>query len=320
MKKFITRFLLFILIPVPFLLILSGVVDSGLKKSRNFYYAEWNDIFSGKVNADLIILGTSKAWVQFSPRILDSALNLNTYNLGLDGASFMSQQERFKIYLRTNKKPKYIIQEVGPSATFLNSNAPPANAQFYPYLQDSSIWRIYQNYLVPGGPLPTGFMMRYFPLYKYNNQLPLIKEGLLAYVGKGEKATKYKGYEGKLLPFVSSFDTLNKSSKNTAPCRIDSESVYAFRNFVKFCSDNDIKVFLVETPNYKALYPFLQKYDQFEKIVGDISKQYNVPFLNYSKDSLSYHRDYYYNFTHLNKTGSELFSREVARDIKPFIK
>ena len=126
----------------------------------------------------------------------------------MDGNSFSGQQERLKIYLRTNQKPEYIIQ-AGGSNSVVSKMAP--------------------------------------------------------------------------------------------------ESIDAFRNFLKFYNDNDIKVILVETPDYEALYPFLVKYDLFEQTVTNIAKQYNVPFLNYLKDSLIYYRDYYYNFSHLNKKGRNYF-------------
>ena len=74
MKRFVLRLLLFCLLPLPLLYALGKVVDSGLKRSRSLLFSEWNDIYDGKINADMLILGSSKAWVQFSPLILDTAL------------------------------------------------------------------------------------------------------------------------------------------------------------------------------------------------------------------------------------------------------
>src|ERR1700747_729442 len=142
MKKIILRTLLFCLAPVPLLYLLQHIVDTGLRKSRYYYYSEWNDLFNGKINADLVVMGTSRAWVQVSPGILDSMLHLNSYNLGMDGTAFKIQYERFKMYMQHNKKPKYILQEVGYTSTLVKSDQLPVLQQFLPYLNDPIVWKM----------------------------------------------------------------------------------------------------------------------------------------------------------------------------------
>ena len=46
-----------------------------------------------------------------------------------------------------------------------------------------------------------------------------------------------------------------------------------------------------------------------------IANDYGLPYLDYTYDELSYDTAYFYNTMHLNKTGADLFSRKVARDI-----
>ena len=92
---------------------LAYMVDAGLRKSRNSYYASWNDLYNSKINADLLIMGSSRAEFHISPKILDSALSLNTYNLGLSAWHFDMQYARFRMYLQHNLKPRYIIQKIG---------------------------------------------------------------------------------------------------------------------------------------------------------------------------------------------------------------
>ena len=112
MKRFIYNLLLFCLLPLPFLYGLQMIVDSGLKKSNHLLYAEWNDIYNGEINADLIVMGSSRAELQISPTILDRNLKLNTYNLGISAWTFPMQYARFKIYLKHNAKPRYIVHSL----------------------------------------------------------------------------------------------------------------------------------------------------------------------------------------------------------------
>lgn len=169
MKTFILRLLFFCLAPLPVLFLFQHIVDKGLQKSRYYYFSEWNDLFDGKINADLLITGASRAWVQVSPKILDSTLHINSYNLGIDGTTFKIQYARFRMYLQHNKKPKYVLQEVGYTSTLVKSTQLPATQQFLPYLNDSAVWQI-----VSTASNPLDNLDRYFPMYKYNNELPLV--------------------------------------------------------------------------------------------------------------------------------------------------
>ncbi|MES2701282.1 MAG: hypothetical protein V4649_01530 [Bacteroidota bacterium] len=311
MKKFILRLILFCLLPLPLLLWLSNAVDKGLRQSRHFYYSEWNDVFNGKANADMLVMGSSRAWVQISPRILDSALHLNSYNLGMDGSQFNMQYERFKIYLQHNKKPKYILQEVGYTSTLVWFNELPTPQQFLPYLHDSNIWYITQK-----SASPFTMLDRYFPLYKYNNELPLIREGLRCYFGKGVAGAKYKGYEGKVLPWDSSFHNFKQANPEGKVWPIDPQAVKFFREYLDFCKANGIKVIMIYPPAFIESLEYIKNKDEILAVYNKLSAEYGIPFYNYMYDSLNYSRSHFYNSLHLNKEGSEIFTRKLAEQLR----
>ena len=311
MKKFILRLLLFCLAPLPLLYLFQYIVDSGLKKSRGFYYAEWNDLFDGKINADLLITGSSRAWVQVSPKILDSTLDLSSYNLGVDGANFKVQYARFRMYLLHNKKPKYVLQEVGYTSTLVRGDLLPASQQFLPYLSDSSIWQV-----VSTASDRLDLLDRYFPMYKYNNQLPEVKEGILSYFGKGAKTVKYKGYQGQEKQWDSSFHNFLMANPHGEIFPIDSNSVALFREFLIYCKANDIKVIMFYPPAFIQSLDYIKNKDEILNVYNNFSKEYNIPFYSYMFDSLDYSRNNFYNSLHLNKGASEIFSRELANRLK----
>ena len=315
MKKFIIRLLLFCLAPLPLLFLFGKVVDNGLKKSRHLFYSEWNDIFSGTINADMLVMGSSRAWVQISPRILDSVLLLNSYNIGMDGSQFNMQYQRFKIYLQHNRKPKYIIQEVGYTSTLVWFNELPTPQQFLPYLDDSSIWNITSRSASPFSKLE-----RYFPLYKYNNEFPLMKEGVLSYFGKGVKSAKYKGYEGKTLQWDSSFYNFKQANPEGKVWPIDAEALKLFREYLDFCKANDIKVIMVYPPAFIESLNYIKNQKEILDVYNKLSAEYNIPFYNYMYDPLNYSRSNFYNSLHLNKNGSEIFTHKLAEQLKRDLK
>lgn len=110
MNKFLKKCLIFVLLILSTLIILDIAVSKGLRKSEDMMLAEWNDIVSGNINADIIINGSSRAWVDVSPQILENRLNLAVYNIGLDGYPFYMEDMRYELFLKYNNKPKYLIQ------------------------------------------------------------------------------------------------------------------------------------------------------------------------------------------------------------------
>ncbi len=311
MKKFTLRLLLFCLLPLPLLYGLNYVIDNGLRKSRSYFYAEWNDLFNSKINADVIVCGSSRAWVHISPKILDSMLHVNSYNLGMDGTQFMMEYDRFKIYLKHNKKPKYVIQTLDYHS-FMEKYELYGYQQFLPYLNDTDVWAMTKNYK---GKF--GFMEQNFPLFKYNNQEVIAKEGVRSFFNKGEVSKKYKGYEGQTLGWDYAFANAGKAVPiEPFVLWYDKKSVEKFYEFLEYCKQQGIKVILVFPPIYKEFLPTFIHKEDILAIYNGAAQKYNVPLLNYLDDTLGDNKRMFYNSQHLTKPGSEILTAKVAARMK----
>jgi hypothetical protein len=233
----------------------------------------------------------------------------------MDGASFKMQYARLRMYLLHNKKPKYILQEVGYTTTLVKNDRLPATQQFLPYLYDSSVWQ-----LVTTASNPLTIQDRYFPLYKYNNEMTLIKEGILSYLGKGAKSTKYKGYEGQEKYWDSSFHDFLMQNPHGAVFPIDPGADSLFNDFLRYCKDNDIKVILFYPPAFIQSLDYIINEKEILDVYNNFSKEYNIPFYNYMYDSLNYDRNNFYNSQHLNKTAAEKFCLKLAIEMRKDVK
>lgn len=314
-RKLALRLLIFCLLPLPFLISLNYIVDAGLKKSRNYYYTEWNDIFNSKINADLLIIGSSRAWIHISPKILDSVLNVNSYNIGMDASHFLMQNARFKLYLKYNKKPKYVIVSVDLTS-FSESKEIPFPLQFLPYLNNPDI-----KNMTTGFDNSFSFAQRYFPLYKYNNQPELFTDGLNAYFDriKVDTPCKYKGYIGAQRTWDNTFDQYKKAHPASEKLNVSSISQNEFKKFLNYCKINNINPIMVFTPVFHESLKYISNSSEILNFYKNISVQYKIPLLNYASDSLTYERRYFFNSQHLNKVGSEVFSHKLAIDLKKVV-
>ena len=313
MEKFLIRLLLFCLLPLPLLFFLDHVVEKGLHRSRYLYYADWSDLYSGAINADVLVLGTSRAYLHVSPKILDSVLLLNSYNLGMDGASFDLQYDILKQYLRYNRKPKYILQEVG-YPTFVRSDSVQYFHEFLSYINDTAVLNIVRHHYSP-----ITIADLYFPLFKYNNELPLVKEGLRSYTGHGTANVKYKGYEARDYAWDSSFYLFKKSHPHGMVMPVDSGVIHLFSGYLDYCAANGIKVILFYAPTYYESLQYILNFKEIHQMIASCAVMHSVPFLDYTADSIDYDKTLFYNTQHLNKKGSEIFSVQLATDVKKVI-
>lgn len=314
--KFLKKILfLFLLLSIS-LYTLAYVVDIGLRKSRNAYFASWNDLYNSKINADLLIMGSSRAEFHISPKILDSLLILNSYNLGLSAWHFDMQYARFKMYLQHNKKPKYIIHNVDVYG-FAKRADVADYPQFLPYIQDTILQNVTKKHK---GEFD--IYQQNIPLLKYKNQQKLALEGIFNFAGFSnlyDTTSKYKGYRGNDFAWNKDFESFKKRFPKGAKYKFDKEVLRQFNEYLAFCQQENIKVILVYAPEYFEVQPYYKNKAELIKLCQESTKKYDCQFLDYSKNSLCYNRDYFYNSQHLNKQGAELFSLDLGRKIKQIL-
>lgn len=91
MKRFIRTILLMLGIILLVCVGLDVYVTCRLQSSHQQKYEGWNEILKKPIDADMLIMGNSRALVQYDPAILDSILDVNCYNLGINGSPLNRQ-------------------------------------------------------------------------------------------------------------------------------------------------------------------------------------------------------------------------------------
>lgn len=315
--KFLGRIFLFLL-PVVLLAYPADVfISKNLEKSVVHVAGEmivWKDIYDGKINADIAIYGSSRAWVHFSPSILEDSLNLPAYNFGMDGLNFTFQYFRHKQYLKYNKKPKYIIIS-GDLFFFEEEDG------FYNYSQIMPYMLFNRDYFKNRETFKVYNMFSYFiPLYRYSGQNSEILRALIYAFGlETEKPYRVKGYMGQDLEWTGDFEKAKKEKKQIE-VNVNEKIKALFEQFIVECQADGIKVIIVYSPEYAGYREFVKNRSLITDTYKSIAEKYNLTFLDYSEDSISYDIGNFYNATHMNKKGSEMFIAKFASDIKGIIK
>ena len=81
------------------------------------------------------------------------------------------------------------------------------------------------------------------------------------------------------------------------------------------CNNNHIQLVLAVSPMY-----ICSKEDAF-KFPRELAEKRQIPFLDHYKDSnFVGKKELFYDFGHMNKTGAELFSTIISKELKAVIR
>jgi hypothetical protein len=314
MKRFITRCLLFC---VPFVVLAYGAdrfVSGKLKEIRAYKEGEfsvWNDLYAGNIKAPVVVYGSSRAWMQIDPGLIEDSLQVPAYNLGINSHNFRLENFRHQLLLKYCEKPRLIIHSLG--TTTLEKRADLFNAdQFLPYmLFNPDMKAVIEDYK---GYTPRDF---YIPMLRYFGKRDALTAVLKYVINPGHNPGKRtRGFESvKDLTWHNDLEKVKKKM-SSYEVKIDPVTVTAFKNYITDCKKQGIKLVLVYSPEYFEGQLFTKNRDSIMSLFKTISTTFGVPYYDYSNDSMSYRQQYFFNAEHLNKLGADLFTKKLIDTLK----
>lgn len=270
-------------------------------------YTVWNDIYAGKIEADYLIYGSSRAWVHFNPRLFKDSLNQTAYNLGMDGQNFHLQLLRHLELIRHNPYPKNIVLAVDVFS--LDEYHELYNeAQFLPYqLFNSNIRRFrahYQNFQPA---------LHWLPMYRYAGRKQLIRD-IFSPAQIDSNSIRFQGFRGQDKSWSPEADSvLARLTPFEVP--IDSQLVQLFEQFLEEMQRRQVRLTLVYPPEYIAGQKHILNRQAILAYYAAQAEKYGFTFLDYSSHPLSYDKSNFYNSSHLNARAADEFTRVFVRDL-----
>lgn len=304
MKVFLKRVLEFTVLMVLLAVLADIGVSHGLRKTERGHFYTMNALMNKQIDADIVILGNSRAAGSYHPMILDSILHVNSWNLGVSGQPFGVSWLRWELYRRKNKTPKLIIVNVDYNELAMVSNGF-EKEQYYPYMADSLVRPYLDIY---------GFSWadKCVPMYRYRGDYKLIGIGLTELLGirHDTKGDYYKGYSNSNEPW-DGFRLEFKLRDGDIEGNTDGQAVLLLERLLKQAGDDGCQVLFVYAPMFVRLKEHLEE-DETLRIYRELSNKYGVQFLDYSQMKICSDTRFFRDANHLNSEGAELFSRSLA--------
>ena len=291
-------------------------LSQNLRRSTTFAmgeYSVWNDIFDGRAGTEVAVYGSSRAWVHVDTKILQEMLEVPVYNFGIDGHNFWLQYLRHLLLLKHNDAPKTILFCVDMFT--LEKKAELYNAdQFLPYmLFDRTIKKYTATYQGFSGVDYFIPMLRY-----YGKRTALFYASARGFVEEEDAWHRYRGYAGMDLTWNDDLEAA-KQKKAFYEVELDQPTLALFEQFLESCRHKGIQVILLYPPEYIEGQTYVRNRLNIMEIYRDIARRYTLPFLDYSDHPLSHDKSNFYNASHLHRAAAELFSTQLAQDVRPLI-
>jgi len=276
-----------------------------MKKTEDDRFSMQNNIVSSSINADVIIQGSSRCRQHVNPLVLDTILNCSSFNIGIEGSKFNKIYFNYLFFEQFNEKPKYILQQVDFFTLFTDNDF---DDRYLPYLSD-----IDKDLVKTHLPWVKNYHLL-VPLSRYTFQKKNIMKGFIEFFNiKNISHEKTKGFVGIDKTWNSTL--FYQNHRDSFIVFKDPQVIDLLDSFLNHCKNSDIKVVLFTSPiYYKATEITKGKKEVFDIYIS-LSEKYNIPFLNYTSNSICYDTSYFYDTHHLNTKGAELFSIKLAFDL-----
>ena len=311
MKQFIQRFSLYAAILLSLILLLSYSVTFGLRRSDFGALKEWREILGGSAQAEVLIQGSSRAWVHFDTRIIDSLMQTDSYNLGMDGAAFDIQYVRWKTWIERHPAPDLIIQHVDLDL-FDPGDPQFQKYQYLPFLSDKQFRNRLREFSIINNT------DCWLPFLAYMGQAQAIKIGLEALMGINlYPSEKYKGFAAH----QSIFDGTRLEVIKEQPKRkwiTDNRLLALFNQFVLECKSRGIKLILVYSPVYHELESVVEDFDGSRHFFARLAAEHKLEYYDFSITDISLSKTNFYNATHLNEQGATEFTIRLAGKLEEY--
>ena len=263
------------------------------KSGKNYHLTYSLD----SVKADIIILGSSRAYRHYVPKILEDSLALTCFNTGRDGDYMLTS---FAVYKSITKRytPQIILMEINPSEILVGTKGYDELNALLPYYKDKKeIRRIIE--------LRSKFerLKLLSKIYPFNSALLSIIQSIV----KDEDINELKGYQ----PFVGNLPFATLSYQREEIKDIDPQKINFLEELIFDCNTRHIRLIFIQSPRYTLV-------DQRTSlpILNKLAINYGVEFWNYVNDTMYLKPEYFKDNPHLNYLGAEKFTKSIASRIK----
>lgn len=309
MKKFVTKFIIAIVIVYSLAWGLDYIICKGLLKMEDYRFQDYAAMLEGGMDNDVLIMGNSRGKSHFDPAIIDSKCGVESFCIGIGGYPINAQLAKFHIYCSKNCKPKYVIQSCDYMTINLFNDVrhQHQSEQFFPLIYDKTARQEMSK-------LGYGFLELNCPLYRMFGYQMAIKNGLLEGLGLKHYVSMpaYKGHR----PEEGSWDGSELEIMEKHAVEMPDKAKQLFEDYLAECRKDSIEVILVNSPMYEGAFEKITNRDEIDDFFKSMATKFDLTYLDYTHDcDISCDTANFCVSVHMNPEATKRFTEELCADL-----
>lgn len=293
MKKFITYGFVFFVI---FFVAEKGFYYFLNNAPKKEYDKRLQRLIEGKINKDVIVIGSSRGASNIDARKIARETGLSTYNLSYPGSNVIFHEFILKTLVEFNNEPKKVILVIDNPYEFIEVET----LKFrFERLQPLAKYNYINNELIK--QKENSILSNYFclarlkrssfnPDKKYTpKENPIDSFGSMLFLNKNKEIKK---------EYIEDVDNYLISEELT-------DRLIAFKSIQKICKLNKIDLIFVFSPSFQKFNTSFK--NRFDKLVLSGNKTMVYDTLNHKYRD----KDYFYDASHLMQNGATVFTKEI---------
>lgn len=303
LKRLASRLLLGLFLVFLGVFLFDVAVDSGLRRSTHGRFAFWNDITSGALEVDAVVLGSSSASEQISPEVVEAQIGLKSYNLGVGGYGIRMQKAALDVFLSHHPWPDIVLLAVG-RATLMRRRDLVGPEQFLPYLEEPALAKVLKEY--EGLPRFAHSPARYLVKPR------LVYRSLQGWLNSpSQRLDPRRGFRGVTQPWATiGFVETDEFYRGVFETE---ESIQLLEELTSACRQSGARLVLVYPPEFSEGRVPGQTISR--EFWSEFSGTHELLLLDFSQAPMSREQKYYNDKWHLNLEGAHRFSEMVAQEL-----
>lgn len=272
---------------------------------RHFYFrSEYGAIYHltyslDSTEADVVILGSSRAHNHYIPKIIEDSLGLTCFNTGMDGSYILNSYAVLKSLVE-RYTPRLILMDIGLGELLFGSGGYDELSFLLPYYKNKPLIR---DVILLKSKFEKLKLMS--EVYPFNSMLLAIAEGNI----RNEDIKKLKGYR----PLYGSLKDTSISYNQERDFKLDATKLKVLEEIASKCNSHNIRLVFIQSPRYARV-----DQNTIESIINELSEKHNAEFWNYVNDSIFFKPEYFKDGAHMNNSGASEFTKMIAGKIKCF--
>ncbi|MDF2159410.1 hypothetical protein [Algoriphagus sp. CAU 1675] len=312
MKKFITRFFLFIFITIlifPFVTIFTELVKPesfflrirDLKGKSSFTWTKLREV-DKITNVDVLILGSSMVYRGIDTRAFDT-LGIKTFNFGTSAQTPIQTEYLVEKYI-DKINPKLIIWDISP-----NSLTDSGFESFIDLCSNDGVNKEMidqffhlKRFDAVSTLVAVGIKRLFFPKNDFEEELIKGKD---KYIEGGfvERKIEKSGYNPSINP-IYFYPKQNQ--------------IQAIERILKKFNEKQIPTILVAAPIHPDRYRTYENLDYFRQLRSSWSRKFEIVDV-FDFNNLKLHPNLFYDMYHLNQHGVVFYNNELIYNVKPYL-